>query len=189
MKSILRVLGGAALTLSLFIFSSCDQLEELAKFDFDLEGEAIDITVGPLEVGEEVVIGSEQFEKSLNDIIKEHAPNANLSKIKEIKLTKISLQIVSGADDNNNFENLSSIYTNVNATGMGETGLLVAKKSDIPEEYAVQLDVPVEGGGINVLDYFNKTNFEYIIRANVRKATTKDLTLRIKADYSFVFKL
>lgn len=189
MKNISKTLQMAVVALVVFTFSSCEELEKLNKFDFDLEDQFIDVEVDPLEVGAGIVIGSEKFEKSITDIIKENAPEADLSKIKEIKLTNVSLQIVSGADADNNFQNLTNIYARVNATGMGENGLLVAQKSNIKNERADQLDLPVQGGGVDVTSYFNKTNFEYILKADVRKATTKVMTVRIKADYSFVFKI
>ena len=188
MKKVFTKLGVIMMTLSMFTFSSCEELKDLLKFDFDLEGETIEIVVAELEVGEGVEIGKEQFEKSLEQIIKENQPDADLSKIKAIKLSNISMQIVKNGDEGNNFQNLGSIYTEVRASGLND--LLVAKKeninSDVPQ---YRLDLPVEGGSIDVKNYFSKTDFEYVVKADVVKETTKELTIQIKADYSFTFGL
>src|SRR5690606_6276993 len=142
MKKVFKKLGVVAMTLSMFAFSSCEELKELIKFDFDLEGEAIEIVVDELEVGEEVEIGSAQFEKSLEQIIQEEAPDADLSKIKAITLTNISMQILDG-DEDNNFQNLGSISAEVRASGLQD--LVVAKKEDIDSDNSLyQLNLPVE---------------------------------------------
>ncbi len=188
MKNTLKKIGIAVMTLSMFSFSSCDELEELLKFDFDLEGEAIYFDVEAVsETGEVVELGAETYDRTLADILAEEAPKADINKIKEINLTSITLEIVGGADENNNFQNISSIYAEVEADGLN--GKTVAELSNISDVYATKLVIPVTGGKVNVKDYFNKNNFSYAVKGMFRKPTAKTLKLKITANYSFVFGL
>ncbi|NGM63397.1 hypothetical protein G5B30_15915 [Sphingobacterium sp. SGG-5] len=189
MKRVFKKLGVVAMTLSMFAFSSCEELKELIKFDFDLKGEAIEIVIEPTEeTGSQITIGSEQFEKSLEQVIKENAPDADLSKIKAITLTNISAEITKGAKDGNNFQNFSKIYVKVNAEEKEVEDAELVAQTTIEDE-TTHLEVPVNGGSVDIKSWFSKQNFEYVLQADITEAITEELTIRITADYAFTFGL
>lgn len=188
MKNVFKKIGIAIMTLLVFTFSSCEELEDLLKFNFDLEGEAIYFYVEAIsETGELTELGRQTYDRSLADILAEESPNADINKIKEINLTSITLEIVEGADDNNNFQNISSIKAEIEADGLD--GKTVAELSSVSDVYVTKLVVPVTNGKVNVKDYFNKTNFSYAVKGVFREPTTKTLKLKVTANYSFVFGL
>ncbi|NGM90523.1 hypothetical protein G5B35_24800, partial [Parapusillimonas sp. SGNA-6] len=72
MKNVFKKIGIAIMTLLVFTFSSCEELEDLLKFNFDLEGEAIYFDVEAIsETGELTELGRQTYDRSLADILAE----------------------------------------------------------------------------------------------------------------------
>lgn len=166
------------------LFSSCDELKEALKADFDFEGEAIYIEIDPIESTEGIqLLGKEDYNFDLAKIIQENASSFSIDNIREVNLTNIQIELMDG-DEENNFENLESIYAEVYANGMAEK--VVAEKLGIPEVEAMKITIPIKGGSVNLKDFVTKQSFGYNVKAKLRKATTKTLTAKITADYNFV---
>lgn len=187
MKKIIQKIVILFMAVSIFSMSSCEELDELLKFDFDLKGEKIEFDVEPFEVGNDIVLGSGKFDKTLSQILQENAPKADINKITAINLKNIHMEIIQGADDDNSFQNLTELYAEVKATGLNN--MIVAEVRSISSTATTKLSIPVKGGSVNLKDYFNKNNFEYVVKAKVHKASTKTLRVRATADYSFEFDL
>ncbi|HMR18180.1 MAG TPA: hypothetical protein PKA53_02675 [Sphingobacterium sp.] len=166
------------------VFSSCEELKEALKVDFDFEGETLHIEIDPITNTEEVqILGEENYEFDLDKIVEEYAPSFNISNIREVNLKKIEIELLNG-DDDNNFQNLELIYAEVYANGMVEK--IVAEKMDIPDVKTMKLTIPVKDGSVNVKDFATKQSFGYKVKAKLRKSTTKTLEAKVTADYNFV---
>lgn len=189
MQNVLTKIGVVAMALSMFTLSSCDELKDLLKFDFDLEGEAVYIDVeAPIEAGNVEELGSEIYDRSLADILKEEVPSADINKIKEVNLTSVTLEIQNASDaTTHSFQNLESISAEISAQGMDAR--VVGSVAQTPSTATNKLTIPITGGQINVKDFISKAAFKYAVKGKVKEAINKDFTIKVTANYSFVFGL
>jgi uncharacterized Zn finger protein len=168
------------------ISTSCDELKEALKADFNYEGDAIYVDIDPIDAPEDgslQLIGSENYEFNLENILTENAPSFNIDNIREVNITNIQIELTNG-DADNNIQNFESVYAEVYANNM--TGKVVAEKTDIPNTQAIKVTIPINGGSVNLKDFVTKKSFGYNIKAKMRKSTTKTLKAKITADYNFV---
>lgn len=166
------------------LFYACDELKEVLKADFDFESDAVYIEIDPIEAKDEIqVIGEENYEFDLEQIIEEYASSFSVDNIREVNLTSITIELTDG-DENNNIQNFESIYAEVHANGMAEK--VVAEKLNIPDTKTMTLTVPIKDGSINLKDFVTKKSFGYKVKAKLRKSTTKTLQAKLTADYNFV---
>jgi len=172
---------------SIGFLSSCDELKDAIKADFDYAGDAILLDIPEITSTSEVtIIGEEEYNFDLENIIKQNAPSFSISNIKEVKLHSVKVELTNG-DADNNFQNLETLQVEVSATGLQNK--IAAEVTNNPNTYSLSLNVPVVGGSIDLKNYFTKQQFTYRLKAKARKTTTKVLKAKITADYSFVVGL
>jgi hypothetical protein len=170
------------LTLTfLGLILSCDKLKELAKAKFNMVNDTVEIIVPASGTGL-TYSKSESFKMNLDSILK--AENIDLSQenIKSFKLNSAELTLLN-ADSANNFANIQtcivSFYSNTNMTPTE-----IATLASNPNTYATTLNVPVNQT-IDVKEYAKTANtFYYTVSGTLRKATSKDLRMKIKINYA-----
>src|SRR5690606_23136821 len=149
MKKVFKKLGIVAMTLSMFAFSSCEELKELAKVNFTYNDERGDITIPAITVeqaeGGEFILFEETYDLDLQDWLNsdDEASEFGIGDIREIKVSSLKILLPDG-DGESNFGNIESLRVTVAAGGAEKE---IAKVEDIPDEDVYELDVPITGSG------------------------------------------
>jgi hypothetical protein len=102
--------------------------------------------------------------------------NYNIKNLKSANIESCNITI-SNPDDKNNFANIQSCEVDLNSD-VNKTIIHPATITNNPDTYSASLDVPVDNT-IDLTSYMNAKQFNYTIKAKLRRATTKELTCTI----------
>ena len=103
--------------------------------------------------------------------------NYTIKNVKSAHIESCSITITN-PDDKNNFANIQSCQVDLNSDAI-QTMIHPASISNNPDQYAASIDVPVDNT-IELKDYLNSKQFNYTVRAKMRRATTKEMTCTIQ---------
>ncbi len=147
--------------------------------DIFADSKDIPFDIPPTAVGSQLQSGDASFNG--DSLIKANAPGFSASNIKSATVSKISLDITSGASVDNNFSNFSdggvALYNNV-----APDKLTVAQVMNNPAVYSTHLDVPLTGTS-DLSAYVKGTLITYLYGYTLRKATTAPLHIVMHVQY------
>lgn len=182
MKKFFFSLGLLAFAGSMAMFTSCDKLkDEVAKvLNFDLTFRTAQTTFTvpqQTNVGTYTQTKSETFD--FNQFVKDNTDNqlsidnVRSAKIKSCKLT------LNDAVAESNFQNFSKASITLKATGQPDVVMEIA---DNPDTYATELSLPVDAAR-DMVPYLKATTFTYVVSGTLRRATTKELTMKVQFEF------
>jgi hypothetical protein len=163
------------------IISSCDKIKDLVKATFNLKNESVTVSI-PASGSVLTYSNSETFSLNLDSIIKAQNSQLGIGNIKNFTVNSINLTI-ENPDSLNNFGNLSScvisFYSNVKTTP-----ITIASLASNPDVNVSTLNIPVSPG-VDLMEYTrNASLLTYSLSGSLRRATTKELKVKVKADFS-----
>lgn len=154
----------------LLLFTSCDAVDELTKFDLDYTTnytiESNTIIDTPLDIITPEVTTNSESEFESNDTRKDL--------IESIKLKRMTLTLKSPSDGNFNFINDISIY--IKAEGLAEQ--IIASGIDLPENDAQQLTLDIDN--VELKEYIKKDSYSLRVNTVTDGAITRDHNIDIR---------
>jgi hypothetical protein len=166
----------AVLLALTFLIVSCDELNDLADFEFDYE---TTFTVpGTIPVAVKDTLESPVIETEMDEYMTDN--NTDESKINKITLEELTLSINSPA--NSDFSFLKEIMIYIKADGMEEK--MLASKTNITESIGDTLKFETTSDDLQ--EYMFKENYQMKAVVETQKAIDQDYELnayvRFKAD-------
>jgi hypothetical protein len=152
------------------IFTSCNKLKDLVKFNIPLQTADVSFTIAPQPVGTQTLAGF-QVGINLDSILKAENSSLSISNIKSVKVTACTIT-TSNATTADHFGDLSACQVAI-ASGSASTFTKVAEITSNPDTYATTLTIPVSD--VELKDYFTTSLLKYQLSGTVRKATTTTL--------------
>lgn len=114
-----------------------------------------------------------------NNIDKEFEKNdADINKLKAVKISKLVLNINTPVTQNFDFLNSISIY--ISADGLGEQ--LIASKENIPN--GSDKSIELETSGANLLEYFKQDKYKLSISAKTDETIPQDVDMTSDITFS-----
>lgn len=166
----------------LALIISCDKLKELAKANFKFDIDNVIITLP--SIGSTLSFATQDaFKLNLDSLIKAQSADLNSSNIKKFTLNSIDLTLLN-PDSTNNFANFSTLNFNL-LTDKTTSPQLIGTITNT-DSYATTLNVPVNQtvDVKKILADDKPTNFYYVVNGTLRRATTKALQIKVKANYT-----
>lgn len=157
----------------ILIFSACDKVDELTKFDMDYTTEV----VVPSSTGVNLPINlmSPEIESNTSSTFEVNDTRKNL--VEEINLTDLELTITSPSDGNFNF--LKSIEVFIVAEGLSEER--IAWKEDISSSDRQELIL--ETTDANIKEYILKDEFQLRVKTVTDEVITSDHHIEVFANF------
>ena len=175
------------IALAVLLSASCKKVKDALQKDFDITPDAIEATVPPVTTTDETtVIGTFTVDMNLDSLVNSYTSQFGIGNIKSIKITSFKVALLN-ANASNNISNFESASAEISAPGQGAKVLV--QSNNIPDTYAESLTLPVTGGDIELKDYVKATTFNYVLRGKARRTTSKELRVKVTAQYTFTFGL
>jgi hypothetical protein len=178
------------LSLSLVLFiavtSSCSKIKEATERDIDITPGAVEFTVPVITSTTALNVISVSAPIDIDAMIKANASQFGVKNLRNVKITSLKLEIISGMDDANNFANLETVSAKVEATG--QSALTIASVNN-PDVKANTLVVPITAGTTELKSYLTSGNFKYILSLKARRQTEKELRVKATASYELTVGL
>ena len=178
----------SSLTLILLMATmSCNKIKEATERDIDITPDAVEFTVPKITTTAELKVIDVSAPIDIDAIIKAKADQFGVKNLRNVRVTSLKLDIISGSDDANNFANVESVSAKVEATG--QTALTIASVANNPDVKATTLVIPVTAGTAELKSYLTSGNFKYTLSFKARRQTEKELRVKATATYQFTVGL
>lgn len=167
-------------------FTSCDKIKDLiSPIDLFLKSKDIPITIPPSAAGQQQAFASIDFDLAA-EINKQNTSGYTLSvdKIQSAKINKVSIDILGGANQNNNFANFvdGGVLFGTNANANTQAKLTLGQVLNNLDVYSTHLDIPIQGT-TDLKEYLKGTKFDYVYAYLLRRPLTTALQAVIHVEY------
>lgn len=177
-----------SLTLILLMATTaCNKIKEATERDINITPDAVEFTVPKITTTAELKVIDVSAPIDLDAIIKAKADQFGVKNLRNVRITSLKLDIISGMDDANNFANVESVSAKIEATG--QAPLTIASATNNPDVKAGTLVIPVTAGTAELKSYLTSGDFKYTLSFKARRVTEKELRLRATATYQFTVGL
>lgn len=156
---------------AIFLFNSCDKIDELTKFDMEYDSTVeIKSTANlnlPFDVFTPDVETNSESEFEVNDTRKDL--------IEEIRLKKLDLNITSPSDQDFGF--LESVDIYISADGLDE--IRIAYVAEVPQTVGNSISMDLED--VDIKEYIKKDKFSLRLNTVTDEALTNDCSIDVKS--------
>lgn len=180
MKKLINLSFGL-LAITALIFTSCSKLKEKAKVNFNLNSGTIEFAIPTITATGDATLSSKDVYLNVDSIIKANNAQLGAKYIKSVVLNSCTIQMLDG-DAQNNFSALQSCKIEF-SSNTNTNMITLAEITNNPDVEAYELTFPINSA-VNLKDYFNATNFSYVVKGNARKTTNKDINCKAVIKYT-----
>ncbi|WP_316813343.1 hypothetical protein [Pedobacter heparinus] len=177
-----------SLTLILLMAAtSCNKIKEATERDINITPDAVEFTMPKIISTTELKVVDVAAPIDIDAMIKAKADQFGVKNLRNVRITSLKLDIISGMDDANNFANIESLSAKIEATG--QAALTIASVANNPDVKAGTLVIPVTAGSTELKSYLTAGNFKYTLSFKARRVTDKELRIRATATYQLTVGL